>query len=101
LSRSEKVVELSEELIGACGLYCGWCPYYITGTEEFKCGGCWSREKCGIRDCAAGRGIKVCTFCPEFPCQKLYDMYGKMAEFLDQIKKDFAGRVIRSDIRQK
>ena len=50
-------IELREELIGACGIYCGWCPYYIIGTKEFKCGGCWTREKCEIRDCAASKGM--------------------------------------------
>ncbi len=86
-------VELSRELIGACGLYCGWCPYYLIGTEEFKCGGCWSREKCGIRDCAARKGLRICTCCPEFPCRKLYDMYGKMRDFLNQIRRDFQNQL--------
>jgi len=95
LSCGEAMIELSEKLIGACGLYCGWCPYYIVGTKEFKCEGCWSREKCEIRDCATSRGIKICTFCPEFPCQKLYNMYSKMTDFLNQIKKDFIGGIKR------
>ncbi len=86
-------IELRGELIGACGIYCGWCPYYIIGTKEFKCGGCWTREKCEIRDCAASKGIKICTFCHEFPCQKLYDMYNRMTEYFDQIKKDFADKI--------
>ena len=87
------MVELDEKLVGACGLYCGWCPYYVAGTEEFRCGGCWTREECRIRNCASERGLRVCTFCPEFPCQRLYDMYGRMSEFFDQIKKDFPNGV--------
>ena len=87
------MVKLDEKLVGACGLYCGWCPYYVAGTEEFRCGGCWTREECRIRNCASERGLRVCTFCPEFPCQKLYDMYARMSEFFDQIKKDFPNGV--------
>ena len=62
----------------------------MAGTDEFKCSGCWSRkEGCKIRDCAKSRGLRLCTFCAEFPCSKLYEMYAKMGEFFDEIKKDF------------
>ncbi|RLI20550.1 hypothetical protein DRO54_06035 [Candidatus Bathyarchaeota archaeon] len=80
---------MSENLVAACGLFCGWCPFYLVGSEEFKCGGCWSREKCAIRDCAKEKGLKICTYCKEFPCQKLYKMYGRMNEFFDEIKRTF------------
>ncbi len=86
-------VEVKEELIAACGLYCGWCPFYVAGSKEFKCNGCWSREKCKIRDCARERGLKICTYCPEFPCKKLYNMYTRMDEFFDQIKRAFPGGI--------
>ena len=83
------MLELDEKLIAPCGLYCGWCPYYINGTKEFKCNGCWTRENCSIRNCAETKGLKLCSYCPEFPCEKLYKMYGKMNKFFDEIKKDF------------
>jgi len=76
-------------LLAPCGLYCGWCPYYIQGAEQFKCAGCWKREKCPIRDCAKGKALKLCTYCSSFPCGKLLEMYAKMPEFLDGIKRDF------------
>jgi len=82
-------VTVKEELIAPCGLYCGWCPFYLAGSKEFKCKGCWSREKCSIRDCAKNKGLKICTYCPEFPCQKLYDMYSHMDQFFNDIKKAF------------
>jgi len=80
---------VEEKLIAPCGLYCGWCPYYLVGTKEFSCPGCWERKKCNIRDCAKSKGLKLCTFCPEFPCEKLYKMYRDMEKFLDEIKRDF------------
>jgi len=82
-------MKLNEKLIAACGLYCDWCPYYIVGTSEFKCEGCWLRKECSIRDCARSRGLKLCTYCTEFPCQKLYNMYTRMDELFNSIKKDF------------
>ncbi|HDO20832.1 MAG: DUF3795 domain-containing protein [archaeon GB-1845-036] len=82
-------MELNEKLIAPCGLYCGWCPYYIVGTENFKCEGCFTRDKCTIRDCAEEKGLRLCTYCHEFPCKKLYEMYGRMSEFFNQIRRDF------------
>ena len=89
---------VNENLVAACGLYCGWCPFYLVGCEEFKCGGCWSRDKCAIRDCAKEKGLKICTYCQEFPCQKLYEMYSKMDKFFDEIKKAFPHE-IKSQIK--
>jgi hypothetical protein len=78
-----------EELAAPCGLYCGWCPYYITENKELKCLGCWKKKRCDIRDCAIERELKFCTFCQDFPCEKLYKMYARMSEFFDCIMKDF------------
>ena len=77
-------------LLAPCGLYCGWCPYYIQGTEKFKCPGCWERkDECSIRDCAKDKGLKLCTYCSSFPCDKLSRMYAKMDKFFEEIKRDF------------
>ena len=43
------MVELDGELVGVCGLYCDWCPYYVAGTVEFRCGGCWTEERQDVR----------------------------------------------------
>jgi hypothetical protein len=80
---------MNENLIGPRGLYCGWCPFYVVGSKEFTCKGCWSREKCEIIDCAKSKGLKLCAFCQEFPCLKLYGAYGQMDKFFDDIKKAF------------
>jgi len=85
-------IEKVDKLIAPCGHYCGWCPYYVKGTEEFKCPGCWElKKRCpwGIRECAQERSLKLCTFCSEFPCPRLYELYSRMGEFFDTIKENF------------
>ncbi len=94
------MVVLDEKLVAPCGLYCGWCPYYVAGTREFKCGGCLTREKCVIRDCAFEKGLRLCTYCNQFPCKKLYNMYTKMNKFFDEVKKDFPEGVISYSSRK-
>ena len=83
------MVEIKSELLAPCGLYCGWCPFYLGTSKKYPCEGCKSREECSIRDCAKERQLQLCTFCQGFPCQKLYSMYGKMNEFFDEIQKEF------------
>jgi len=78
-----------EELLGPCGLNCGWCPFYLKGTPQFTCKGCWRREKCEIRDCAKSRNLKICTYCLKFPCEKLYKTYGEMGKFFNDIREAF------------
>jgi hypothetical protein len=80
---------MKKNLVAPCGLYCGWCPFYVMGSKEFTCKGCWSREKCEIRDCAKNKGLELCTFCEEFPCLKLYGVYSQMNKFFDDIKTAF------------
>ena len=31
-------------------------------------------EFCGIRKCARQRGVEVCPFCEEYPCQRILDL---------------------------
>ncbi len=56
------------ELLSACGLNCGWCPYFVMTTDELKCPGCWEREKCIVRDCVKEKRLKLCSDCDSFPC---------------------------------
>jgi len=76
---------------GVCGLFCEACPLYIGSTdaptllesfskrsgkslEEATCHGCrsdvlsWHCKTCGLKACAAQKGIAFCGDCPEFPC---------------------------------
>ena len=80
--------------VGVCGLFCGACDNYLafqkghahllnaekfTGDdpEKLRCSGCRSGYltghclDCGIRRCASGRGVAVCSECGEYPCRQL------------------------------
>jgi len=56
------------QLLSACGLNCGWCPYFVMTKDELKCPGCWEREKCIVRDCVKEKRLKLCSDCDSFPC---------------------------------
>ena len=84
-----------EELIGACGLYCGACDNYrafkeenayLQLTDKFntrekinanECKGCHSQKlsehcnACTIRLCAREKGLFHCGLCSEYPCSIL------------------------------
>jgi hypothetical protein len=85
---------MSNELIAYCGLYCGACSFKVAFEENDKehlmampayydkfkhkplefCPGCRLEnqcEPCGIRDCARDKKIEYCSFCDDFPCEKL------------------------------
>jgi hypothetical protein len=54
-----------QNLIAACGLYCGACRSYLHG----RCPGCPTNEKakwCGVRSCCLQRGYKSCADCADF-----------------------------------
>jgi len=87
-------------VLGACGLNCGVCDIYKAGKgdvekqmknvrwfkeernldvppEKITCDGCtgsldrhWSPD-CGMMLCARERGVKLCSECPDFVCDKL------------------------------
>ena len=55
---------MADCVIGACGVACSVCKYYLSG----ECPGC--RElPCPIRLCAEKKGVKSCLTCKEFPCK--------------------------------
>ncbi len=78
----------------ACGLFCRACGVFIATSEDpawleqmardrgrpvgdVRCNGCSSEtvsyycRNCGLRACAAGRGLRFCSECPDYPCQEL------------------------------
>lgn len=83
---------MNEQLVGACGIYCGACDHYLAGRENGKyllkrdtdigrrvadnpCGGCKNIEKlcqwckeCEIRNCASEKSLSHCGMCDQFPC---------------------------------
>lgn len=92
------MVDIKEELLAPCGLYCGVCRIYLAHKDndlEFKkeilptlnsfvaksvddiaCTGCLSKDvvfpfcrTCPIKDCIKNKEIKGCYQCDEFPCK--------------------------------
>ena len=86
------------QILGACGLYCGACNHYrFSFTEgehllrdsnpknltydKFTCRGCHSDKSemlpgcagCKIRECSKKKKISHCGSCNEFPCKLLTD----------------------------
>jgi phage FluMu protein Com len=104
-----------QELIAACGLYCGSCGIYIAtqekdsekilqyavvlnqSYEDTLCDGCGAVRKslhcsrfCNFFDCKHQKGVTSCNICDEFPCQALYEFKFKMphrAEIIDSLKR--------------
>ena len=93
-------MEVKEELLAPCGLYCGVCAIYIahrdnnlkfkevlakgvygpliTKVEYVQCEGCLSPgivsktcQVCVIRPCVQKKGILGCHECSDFPCKKI------------------------------
>lgn len=60
-----KTPEEVAESIAPCGFVCGMCY----DTVSRSCPGCQNEDEiCPIRECCAGRGIRGCWDCPDFPC---------------------------------
>jgi hypothetical protein len=86
-----------ENLVGACGLYCGACYHYRASfpkgerllaeaerqgrtLQGFTCNGCRSSllyvhpgcAECEIRACTDQKRIDHCGLCTQFPCERLW-----------------------------
>lgn len=85
-------MEINQELLAPCGLYCGVCgiriahrennlkfkerlsAVYQVPAEELACEGCLSKKVfkycrvCPIKSCTQKRGLEGCHQCHEFPC---------------------------------
>lgn len=105
----------TNELIAACGLYCGGCGVYLATQEndndkilyyavalnqtfeETLCDGCGAKRKslhctkiCTFIKCKQEKGVGNCVDCNEFPCESLKDFKSKMphrAEIFDSLKR--------------
>jgi hypothetical protein len=91
------MVQINNDLLAPCGLYCGVCAVYIAHknnnqkfkkvlfpiykafvktVDEVSCTGCLSDgvvfpvcKKCPIKDCTREKGINGCHECEEWPCR--------------------------------
>lgn len=88
-------MEIQEEFLAPCGLYCGVCGVMIAhrddnqkfkeklagvygiSVDEVKCSGCKSDERiifcqqCKIRDCVDTKGYIGCHQCDDWPCEHI------------------------------
>ncbi|MFX1310515.1 MAG: DUF3795 domain-containing protein [Promethearchaeota archaeon] len=92
------MIEIKEELLAPCGLYCGVCRIYqahrdndiefkkkilptlndygVRSVDDIACTGCLSDgiifhfcRTCPIKDCIKNKEIKGCYQCDDFPCR--------------------------------
>jgi hypothetical protein len=67
--------------------------------EDINCDGCIGDSPrifsycniCEIRKCGREKNVKNCAHCPEYPCEKLsqlFSKYSKAKETLDEIKRE-------------
>ena len=79
---------MCKETIGFCGWDCGPCRNY---KKNLNCQGCRVDQEmisdCPIRACPAGKGIRYCSDCSDFPCAKLMEFYGKEERNLAAYKR--------------
>ncbi|MCX6281917.1 MAG: DUF3795 domain-containing protein [Bacteroidetes bacterium] len=95
-----KPIVVDQSLIAYCGLYCGACKKYISGT----CLGCHENNKagwCKVRACNIQNNYQSCADCKEFSnpmdCKKFNNFFSKFfalvfksdrAACIDKIKKE-------------
>ena len=83
-------------LATACGLFCGFCRYYMN--EE--CRGCGSidREECTIyRCCRVDKGLQFCSECDDFLCEELSNSIGLHPKWLEELAKLPGKRWVEGD----
>ncbi|MFZ4521249.1 MAG: DUF3795 domain-containing protein [Bacteroidales bacterium] len=80
-----KPVTADKSLVAFCGLYCGACKKYLSGS----CPGCHDNEKaswCKIRSCNLEHGYSSCADCKDFTdpmdCKKFNNFFSKVFAIL-------------------
>jgi len=76
-----KTITADKSLVAYCGLYCGACKKYLSGS----CPGCHENQKaswCKIRSCNMEHGYASCADCKEFAdpmaCKKFNNFISKI-----------------------
>lgn len=91
----EREVQLGNDLVGKCGVFCGACRLYVLT----KCKGCldlFARKEtgCSLYKCVESKRIDTCGRCQEFPCLEHYgsaQVFSKR-KLLDWKKREIIGR---------
>ncbi|MCX6306253.1 MAG: DUF3795 domain-containing protein [Bacteroidetes bacterium] len=80
-----KPVTADKSLVAFCGLYCGACKKYLSGS----CPGCHENQKaswCKIRSCNLEHGYASCADCKDFTdpmsCKKFNNFFSKVFAIL-------------------
>ena len=78
-ARPNSEMKIDGNLLGPCGIYCGYC----LARKKGVCLGCrYQADKrlaegiknwCPLLNCAEKKGVTECSDCPEFPCKRQYD----------------------------
>ena len=108
--RSDEGETMNGRIIAACGNDCSACPRYtahpyekteeelrhtavlwmrigyrdrVVPVEEIACNGCGPENSCRyhVAACCAGRGIRTCAECAEYPCGIMKDCFAVTASF--------------------
>ena len=105
-------------MISSCGLNCSGCAAYKATQEEdmdklaelavkwggekglkaedMLCDGCASDRvtngalDCTVRNCARSKGVRVCSQCNEYACDKLEEKWKSLSSDVDQMKSNLA-----------
>lgn len=110
LERMEHAETLSP-ILSVCGDDCAVCPRFLAETEEelhetalfwYRCGwrnrvvsndeircrGCGTRPSCTFQllPCVREHGVKKCSSCPEFECEKVKDTLTRSAKKQQQCR---------------
>jgi len=96
-----------DQMTAPCGLDCFNCPMYLANdNEELRnaiskkqglpleksvCPGCRNakgtiafigmKEPCGVYQCTKEKGIRLCSDCSDFPCDRLHPYADKASSF--------------------
>ncbi|MHA1168905.1 MAG: DUF3795 domain-containing protein [Candidatus Hodarchaeales archaeon] len=76
----------SDSLAAACGLYCGFCRYYMNES----CKGCGSEDRADctlLKCCRIDKGLVFCSECDEFPCKSLKSSTSLHPKWLEDLAK--------------
>jgi hypothetical protein len=83
-----------DTLATPCGLYCGFCRFYMNG----DCRGCGSEDRrdCQLYQCCrVEKGLRFCTECEAFACAQLKASVGLHPGWLEELEKQPLERRMR------
>ena len=107
-NQSEQTTD-NEELIAYCGLYCKFCPTFISG----KCEGCRINslkgsvlyKKCQVKPCCVENGFFTCADCTIYAstkeCKKYNPLLLKIASWVESSDRSKTIEIIKEKGRAK